>query len=385
MHIAIVVGETSGDLLGSRLLVELKKIWPQARYEGIGGPEMQAQGFHSLIPMAELSVMGLFEVLKHYPRLRRCRFTLEEHFICHPPLFYIGIDAPDFNLGLESVLRKRGIPTIHYVSPSVWAWRQYRLTKIAKACDLMLTLFPFETECYQQHHIPVTFVGHPLADEIPLQVDKLSLRQQLNLSPNRPIIALLPGSRVQEIRQLGTIFWETAAWLLKHHADLQFLIPAANIQLEVLIRQQIANRPGPFILLKGQSREAMGAADMVLAASGTATLEALLLKRPLVVAYRFNTFTYHLAKPWVHVPYFSLPNLLAQAPLVAEFLQDEVTPENLGKAMLPFLENSGQIHDLVGQFDLIHRQLRQNASVQAAQAIHALWVERSQAEQSQSL
>ena len=331
MHIAIIAGELSGDILVAGLIHAIRAHYPDAIIEGIGGPQMLAAGFQSHYPLETLSVMGLVEVLKHYPRLKKCRDSLRDHFLQHPPDVFIGIDAPDFNLGLETILKSAGIKTVHYVSPSVWAWRQYRLRKIARACDLMLTLFPFEAEYYQRHQIPVRFVGHPLADEIPLQTDKQAARMRLNLPPQGVWVALLPGSRRNEVRQLGIPFLQTARWLLAQRSDLQFIVPLANAHLKALFTEQIAEiAPDlPLTLLDGQSREAMAAADVVLMASGTATLEAMLLKRPMVVAYRMAELTYWLAKWLVHIPYFSLPNLLAQEALVPEFLQHQVCPEKL--------------------------------------------------------
>jgi len=371
MHIAIIAGELSGDILGAGLIQAIRAHYPDAIIEGIGGPQMLAAGFQSHYPLETLSVMGLVEVLKHYPRLKKCRDSLRDHFLQHPPDVFIGIDAPDFNLGLETILKSAGIKTVHYVSPSVWAWRQYRLRKIARACDLMLTLFPFEAEYYQRHQIPVRFVGHPLADEIPLQTDKQAARMRLNLPPQGVWVALLPGSRRNEVRQLGIPFLQTARWLLAQRSDLQFIVPLANAHLKALFTEQIAEiAPDlPLTLLDGQSREAMAAADVVLMASGTATLEAMLLKRPMVVAYRMAELTYWLAKWLVHIPYFSLPNLLAQEALVPEFLQHQVCPEKLGTACLDLLDNSNKINGLQNRFMELHHQLRRSASQEAANAI----------------
>jgi len=371
MHIGIIAGELSGDLLGAGLIRVLRASYPDALIEGIGGPQMLAAGFHSHYPLETLSVMGLVEVLKHYPRLKKCRDNLRDHFLQHPPDVFIGIDAPDFNLGLEFALKTAGIPTIHYVSPSVWAWRQYRLPKIARACDLMLTLFPFEADYYIQHHIPVQFIGHPLADQIPLETDKQIARKHLGLPTEGLWLALLPGSRYNEVKQLGTVFLNTALWLLQQHPDLHFIVPLANPRLKKLFSQQLTEiAPDlPITLLEGQSHEAMAIADVVLMASGTATLEAMLLKRPMVVAYRLNQLTYWLAKRLVHVPYFSLPNLLAQEPLIPEFLQAEVMPEKLGMAILEWLENPDKVAKLNNRFTELHHDLRRNASQQAATAI----------------
>ena len=374
MRIGIVAGELSGDLLGGGLIQALRAIHPNAIIEGIGGSQMIASGFHSYYPLETLAVMGLVEVIKHFPRLKRCREQLRTYFSQHPPDVFIGIDAPDFNLGLEYALKVAGIPTVHYVSPSVWAWRHYRLRKIARSCDLMLTLFPFEADYYQQHAIPVRCVGHPLADQIPFQTDQQLARQQLNLPSAKKWVTILPGSRRQEVLQLGIPFLQTAQWLLTHEPQLRFLVPLASHSLKELFYQQLAQvAPNlPITLLLGQSHEAMIAGDVVLTASGTATLEAMLFKRPMVVAYRLATVTYWLARWLVHVPYFSLPNLLARQQLVAEFLQDQVTPENLGTALLYWLKNPQAVKTLQKHFTQLHHQLRLDANHRAAQAILAL-------------
>lgn len=370
----MVAGELSGDLLGGGLIQALRANHPNTIIEGIGGPQMLAAGCHSHYPLETLSVMGLVEVIKHFSQLKQCRDQLRTYFLQHPPDLFIGIDAPDFNLGLEQALKSAGIPTVHYVSPSVWAWRHYRLRKIARSCDLMLTLFPFEADYYQQHAIPVRFVGHPLADQIPLQTDPQTARQQLNLPPAEKWVTLLPGSRRHEVLQLGIPFLQTAQWLLTHYPQMRFLVPLASHSLKALFCQQLAQvAPNlPITLLIGQSHEAMAAADVVLTASGTATLEAMLLKRPMVVAYRLAAVTYWLARWLVHIPYFSLPNLLAQEQLVAEFLQDQVTPENLGTALLYWLENPQAVKILQNHFTKIQFQLRLGANQQAAQAILAI-------------
>jgi len=369
MRIGIIAGEMSGDILGAGLIQVLRACHPNALIEGIGGPQMLAAGFHSHYPLETLSVMGLVEVLKHYPRLKKCRDSLRDHFLQNPPDVFIGIDAPDFNLGLEYALKAAGIPTVHYVSPSVWAWRQYRLRKIARACDLMLTLFPFEAEYYQRHNIPVRFVGHPLADDTPLQTDKQAARSRLGLATDGVWVAMLPGSRRNEVQQLGLPFIETARWLLAQRSDLRFVVPLANANLGNIFRQQMAGQDLPFFLINGQSRDAMAAADVVLMASGTATLEAMLLKRPMVVAYRVALLTYWLARFLVHIPFFSLPNLLAGERLVPEFLQGQVTPENLGAAVLHWLDNPSEVDGLEVRFSELHQRLRLSASEQAAGAV----------------
>lgn len=374
LRIGIIAGELSGDLLGAGLIHALKKERPDSLIEGIGGPQMLAAGFHSHYPLEMLSVMGLVEVIKHYPRLKKCRDGLCQHFLQYRPDIFIGIDAPDFNLGLERILKTAGIPTVHYVSPSVWAWRAYRLRKIAKACHMMLTLFPFEAAYYQRHHVPVQFVGHPLADHLPLHNEPQVARTQLGLSPSATYVALLPGSRRQEIEQLSQPFLKTAHWLLKQRPDVHFIIPLAQGSFQVILQQHIAQIAAhlPVTLLTGQAQTAMAAADVVLMASGTATLEAMLLKRPMVVAYRLAPLTYQLAKRLVHIPYFSLPNLLAQAALVPEFLQHQVIPEKLGAAVLHWLNNPSQVKALQDRFIGLHQTLKQEADQQAAKAVLSL-------------
>jgi lipid-A-disaccharide synthase len=371
MRIGIVAGELSGDLLGAGLINVLRTKYPDAIIEGIGGSKMLAAGFNSHFPLETLSVMGLVEVLKHYVEIKKCHDSLYDYFLQQPPDVFIGIDAPDFNLSLEYKLKKAGIPTVHYVSPSVWAWRQYRLAKIARACDLMLTLFPFEADYYHKHNIPVHFVGHPLADAIPLDTDQKLARNKLGLNTNGKFIALLPGSRFNEVTQLTNPFLNTAHWLLKQQADLEFLVPLANSKIKQYFVKQISNDL-PIQLFDGKSHEVMAAADVVLMASGTATLEAMLLKRPMVVAYRMANLTYWLAKFLVHIPYFSLPNLLAKKLLVPEFIQDQVITENLGPAVLEWLNNSHKVQILQNSFTELHHNLRQSANKEAAQAILSL-------------
>lgn len=373
MHIAIVAGELSGDLLGAGLMAALRVHYPQLRFTGIGGPAMLAQGFQTIFPMEQLAVMGLVEVLRHLPELLARRRQLCRQFIADPPLALIGIDAPDFNLGLERQLRAYGIPTVHYVSPSVWAWRPWRVRKIARAVDLMLTLFPFEAGFYQQHGVRVRAVGHPLADAIPLRNDSAAARRTLGLpAPDEaPVIALLPGSRLGEVSRLGPLLLETALWLNARRPELRFVLPAATPHLyETLAGMQAERAPAlPLTLVQGQSREAMAAADVVALASGTATLEAMLLKRPMVVAYRVAPATAWLARRLVRVSHFALPNLLAGQELVPEFIQEAATVENLGPAVLRWLDEPLARERLTAEFDALHRELRCDASRQAADAV----------------
>ncbi len=376
MHVAMVAGELSGDLLGAGLMAALRERYPQARFSGIGGPEMLAQGFHSLAPLERLAVMGLVEVLRHLPELLRIRRALYQHWLAAPPQVFIGIDAPDFNLGLERRLRARGIPTVHYVSPSVWAWRPWRVRKIARAVSLMLTLLPFEEEFYRKHGVPVRHVGHPLADAIPPRSDPLLARQSLNLDwpADSVVVALLPGSRLGEVSRLGPVFLETARWLHARRPELRFLIPAATSRLyEVLtaLRERYAPVP-PLTLARGHSRAVMAAADVALLASGTATLEAMLLKRPMVVAYRVAPATAWIARRLLTVSHFALPNLLAGREVVPEFIQEAATVANLGPAMLRWLDDATARKELVTEFDALHVRLRRDANRQAAAAVAEL-------------
>jgi len=376
MHVAMVAGELSGDLLGAGLIAALRARYPQARFSGIGGPEMLAQGFHTVAPLERLAVMGLVEVLSHLPELLRIRRALHQHWLADPPQVFVGIDAPDFNLGLERRLRARGVPTVHYVSPSVWAWRPWRVRKIARAVSLMLTLLPFEAAFYRDHGVPVRHVGHPLADAIPLRSDPLLARQSLHLDwpAEAKVVALLPGSRLGEISRLGPVFLETARWLHARRPELRFLIPAATRRLhEVLTALRDQSAPAlPLALVQGHSRAAMAAADVVLLASGTATLEAMLLKRPMVVAYRVAPATAWIARRLLTVSHFALPNLLAGRELVPEFIQEAATAANLGPAVLRWLDETVTREALTAEFDVLHDQLRRDASRQAATAIAEL-------------
>ncbi len=371
MRIGIVAGEASGDLLGAGLIKAIRKHYPHAVFEGIAGPQMIEAGARSLFPMERLSVMGFSEVFGRLRELLGIRRQLARRFIGDPPDVFIGIDAPDFTLGLERRLHQAGIKTVHYVSPSVWAWRQRRVKKIVKSTDLMLTLFPFEAEFYREHRMPVHFVGHPLADIIPLQPDQAAARQALGLPATGEVLALLPGSRSTELNHLAATFIDTARWLKLQRPDLQIVVPLANAerraQFQAILAAALA--PPPLMLVDGRAREVMAAADVVLLASGTASLEAMLLKRPMVVAYRMAPFSYWLAKRLLKVSSVSLPNLLADDILVPELLQDEATPDQLGQAVLYYLENPHAAAEVMERFKEIHRELRQGASQQAARAV----------------
>lgn len=371
MRIGIVSGESSGDLLGAGLIKSIKQQFPDAKFEGIGGPLMLEQGMKTLFPMDRLAVMGITEVLGRFRELLRIRRELFDYFTCHPPDVFVGIDAPDFNLALECKLRNSGIKTAHYVSPSVWAWRQYRIKKIKRSVDLMLTLFPFEAEYYKRSKLPVRFVGHPLADSIPMHNDQKATRRELGLPLDKKIIALLPGSRSLELRYLSELFLQTAHWCLQRESNLHFVAPMVNIerqkQFEAVLEK--CKFELPITILRQQSQQGIVASDVALLASGTITLECLLLNRPMVVAYRLSPVTYQLLKLIVKVDKFCLPNLLANDAIVPEFIQDDATIENLGNELLDYLNNSTNKSTLNKQFSSIHLELKKDASSTAASAI----------------
>lgn len=372
MRVYLVAGELSGDILGAGLMQALRRRRPDVEFRGIGGPRMQAQGLASLYPLETLSVMGLFEVLKHLPGLIKVRRHLERDALAWRPDVMIGIDAPDFNLGLELKLRQRGIRTCHYVSPSVWAWRQGRVKKIARAVDAMLTFLPFEAAFYAEHRVPVAYVGHPLADELPLVNDRGAAREALGLDPATPTLALLPGSRSNEVRFQGEIFLRAATALRERLGELQVVVPAASPQrreeLEALLERfpRLAER---VTLCDGRSREAMTAADAVLLTSGTAALETMLCHRAMVVAYRMAPATYWLAQRLVKTRWISLPNLIAQEELVPELIQDAVDAERLVETLTPWFADSTRREALETRFAELHAGLQRGASERAASAV----------------
>ena len=373
LRIGIVVGEASGDILGAGLMTALRKHFPNAEFSGIGGPRMLALGFHSFFPQDRLAVMGLVEPLKRLPELLKIRAFLRDHFIANPPAVFIGIDAPDFNLTLEGDLKEKGILTAHYVSPSVWAWRQKRVHKIARSVDLMLTLLPFEAEFYQQHQVPVAFVGHHLADEIPLDVDQQAARNTLHIAQDAKVVALLPGSRSNEVERLGQLFMETAVHCLRRNPALQFIIPAANADRYRQLHLQLSSYIDyPIHLVNGQSQTVMAAADVVLMASGTTALEAMLLKRPMVIAYKLSWLSWAILSRMVKTPYVGLPNLLAGKKLVPELLQDDATPENMSAAVMHYFEHPQETQALRDTFYDMHQSIKRNASDRAADAIAQL-------------
>ncbi len=364
--IALVAGEASGDILGAGLMASLKQQHPNVQFIGVGGPKMEAEGLVSMFPMERLSIMGLVEVLGRLPELIKRRAKLIKDIIAAKPNVFIGIDAPDFNLGIELKLRETGIKTIHYVSPSVWAWKQKRVFKIKKACDLVLTLFPFEAKFYEKYDVPVCFVGHPLANTIPLEVDRVAAKTTLGILQDNKVVALMPGSRGGEVSRLAPVFLKTADIILEHYPNTKFVIPCANQQRKEQIEELLISHKLPITLLDGQSHETLAACDVVLIASGTATLEALLYERPMVVAYKLASLTYWIAKRLVKTPYVSLPNILAGRLLVPEMIQDKAEPDKLFAELQPLLE--GKTKEQTDSFKAIHLTLRQNASEKAAEA-----------------
>lgn len=370
-RIALIAGEHSGDILGADLIRALKQQLPDAEFFGIGGPRMRAQGFQALFDMEELAVMGIVEVLGRLPRLLQVRREILQQIIARSPDVFIGIDAPDFNLPVELKLKQAGIKTVHYVSPSVWAWRQKRIFKIAAATNMVLALLPFEKAFYDKFAVPCEFVGHTLADQMALTVDKAVAKQALGLQAEQPLLALMPGSRSNEIKLLAADFFRTAAQLLAEQPQLQLvcnMVTEQKAQIYQQIKQQVAPDL-PVTLLIGQARQTLEAADAVLITSGTATLEAMLAKTPMVVAYRTNWLTYQIARRLVNLEHFSLPNLLAGKALVPEFLQDTVTPFALADAMRPLLSTASTKQQTVAEFTRLHQQIRCDASERAAQVI----------------
>ena len=341
------------------------------QFSGIGGSKMQAEGMRSAVDMERLSVMGLFEPLKRLPELLRIKRDFVERCIAQPPDLFVGIDSPDFNLRVAAQLHTAGIKTAHYVSPSVWAWRQKRVLKIKQSVDLMLTLFPFEEQFYQQHEVPVCFVGHPLADELPVESHKWQYREQLGLSQDSCYVAVLPGSRRGESERMMPLFLQTMEWLAERRPDIRFLIPAANEMIKGYVTSLLVSHPllERCQIHSGQSQQIMGASDTVLLASGTSTLEAMLLKTPMVMAYKLSAVTYNIVKHMITLPYFALPNLLAGEKLVPEFIQHEAEPEAMGLAVLSELENEARPQQLQERFVEIHRSIKRDASSRAAEAL----------------
>jgi lipid-A-disaccharide synthase len=371
LRIGFVAGESSGDQLGAALIDALRARVPGLECFGVAGPRMIAAGCEAWANAEELAVMGLAEVLRHLPRLLRLRRRLVARFVAARPQVFVGIDAPEFNLGLAARLKARGLRTVQYVSPQVWAWRQGRVRTIGRACDLVLCLLPFETSFYASHGVHAVFVGHPLADQIALDPDRGAARRALQIRGDAQVIALLPGSRVSEVARLGADFAGAAAWIAARRPAVQFIAPMATRAVRDVFARQAAHAMPRIRLTDGGAREALAACDVALVASGTATLETLLSKRPMVVAYRLAAATVFVARrlALVKSPYMALPNLLAGRSLVPEFFQDEVTPEALGGALLRELDDPAHTAELVAEFRRMHVELRCGGAERAANAI----------------
>lgn len=373
--IALVAGEVSGDILGAGLIRALKVKYPNAHFVGIAGERMIAEGCETLVDMEEIAVMGLAEIVKHLPRLLKIRKMVVETMSAQKPDIFIGIDAPEFNLYVEDKLKAQGIKTVHYVSPSVWAWRQKRIYKIARATDLVLAFLPFEKAFYDRFNVPCRFVGHTMADSIPLKPDRHEACNVLNIDEKQRYMAILVGSRSAEVELLSEPFLQTALRLKEKFPDLKFLVPLINQKRRQQF-EQFKARLAPdldMILLDGNARQAMIAAEVTLLASGTAALECMLCKSPMVVGYRMKPLTYFLAKHLVKTPYISLPNLLADEMLVPEMLQEDCTAEKLTEKLIPYLEQDESAvqnrHVLIQRFTDLHQQIQCDADKQAAQAV----------------
>ena len=372
--VMIIAGEISGDLLGAPLVKALKDKNSDLNFIGVAGENMQKEGVKSLFPMEELSLMGITEVLPHIPHLFKRRDELVQAAKDQDVKALITIDAPDFNLALETRLKQSGIKTAHWVSPTVWAWRQGRVKKLRQAVDLMLCIFDFEVDFLQQHQVPAAYVGHPLADQIPLQpVDPLVVRSELGLAPERPVVALLPGSRMSEVSRLAEPFAETACWLKRQKPELQFVAPMVNETIKQAFQAALAKQ-SPSVdvkLLDGRSSVAISAADLVLTASGTATLETLLLKKPMVVAYRLSPLTAWLIRRFnlLKTPYVAIANLLSEKMLAPEFLQEACQAERMGQAIVDLLDDPQQREEIAQRYQQIHQHLRQNAAERAADLV----------------
>lgn len=368
----MVAGEASGDLLASHLIDALQRRLPDVHFYGIGGPRMEAVGFQSHFPAEKLAVRGYAEVIRHYREITGIRRRLLAELLDNPPQAFIGVDAPDFNLHLEKRLKAHGIPAIHYVSPSIWAWRGGRIHGIARSVSHMLALFPFEEVIYRRHGIPVSYVGHPLADIIPLEVNRAAVRERLNLPQDQTIFALLPGSRQSELHYMAGTFIDTAKRLHERFPQARFLVPLATRQTRDMFEQSLYSLKAlelPITRLFGHAQDAMAAADGVLVASGTATLEAALLKKPMVIAYRMSPWSWRLMRHMKYQPWVGLPNILSERFVVPEFLQDDATPENLAQALGNLVEDNETSCRIAQEFIHLHERLKQDSAEKAADAI----------------
>ncbi|WP_297573842.1 lipid-A-disaccharide synthase [uncultured Deefgea sp.] len=374
-RIAIVAGEASGDLLGAALIQALLHLFPTAQFSGVAGPKMLAAGAKTIEPMETLSVGGIVEVIRHLPNLLKLRRRLVRSIKNERPDLLITIDAPDFNIGLARKVKRCGIQTVHYVSPSVWAWRPERIKAIAKAVSHMLLILPFEKAIYQQANIPATYVGHPLADLMPLMDEQLKMREILNIGTTQKVLAVLPGSRQREVKVMAAIFVKTALRLSEMQTDMVFLVPFITRETRQIFESEIWLQNAQLLdwrLMFGHSHEAMIASDAILLASGTAALEAMLAKKPVVVAYKISPLTYKIVKRKFLLPYVSLPNIIAGRFIVPEFLQDEAEPDNLAQALNNYLLDKTLSSELAAVFTLQHQTLQCNAAARAAAAVALL-------------
>lgn len=370
LRLAMAAGEASGDLLASLLMGGLKERWPALQTQGIGGPRMAAAGFEAWWPSDRLAVRGYVEVLRHYRGIKAIRDQLAARLRADPPRAFIGIDAPDFNLGLEAQLRQAGIPAIHFVCPSIWAWRGGRARKMAASCDHVLCLFPFEPELLQRHGVSATYVGHPLADTIPLEPPRQQARAALGIAEAEAVVSVLPGSRRSEIEAIAPVFLQAAELLHRQRPELKFVLPVAP-GLRALVQQALAvHAPAlPLQLLDGRSHEALAACDVTLIASGTATLEAALFKRPMVIGYRMNALSWQIMKRLAYQPWVGLPNILAREFLVPELIQERCTAPALAAAVLGWLDDAPACQRLAQRFADIHHLLRRDTARRATDAI----------------
>ncbi|MGB0834258.1 MAG: lipid-A-disaccharide synthase [Psychrobium sp.] len=372
IRIGIVAGEISGDILGASFIKSIKKRYPNAVFEGIGGPQMIEQGCHSLFDMEELSVMGLVEVFSRLRRLFAVKRALFEHFTANPPDVFVGIDAPDFNLRLELQLKEAGIKTVQYVSPSIWAWRQKRIFKVAKATNLVLALLPFEKEFYDKYDFPCDFVGHTLADQIAPDMSKQDARDKLGLEQDAKYLALMPGSRGSELKYNSQMYLEAALRLKEKYPELRFVIPLVNEQRKAqFLAAQTQHAPDLDItIIDGQSRDVMAASDVIMLASGTATLEGLLVNRPMVVVHKIHWLTYKIFKPMMKIEHYSLPNLLAKKELIVELIQDDATIDNIVTEASKLLDSDNQA--MLNEFSKLQQLLKCDASERAADSVLGL-------------
>ncbi|MDP3583581.1 MAG: lipid-A-disaccharide synthase [Thiobacillus sp.] len=368
MDIGLIAGEASGDLLGAHFVAALKQNHPNLRAAGIAGPRMVEAGVEAIYPSDKLAVNGYVEVLRHLPELLWIRSRITRHFLNERPRVFVGIDAPDFNFVLEAKLKQAGIPTVHFVSPSIWAWRPERIHRIKQAVSHMLVVFPFEEQIYRDAGIPVSYVGHPLADVIPLEPDTAGARAALGLVSG-PVIALLPGSRLSEVKRHARLMLDAAVRIHQLHPRAQFVLPAASEAAARLIRQAAQGLDLPLHILAGQSHTALAACDVALVASGTATLEAALFKKPMVITYRVPALTAYLMRKKALQPWIGLPNILARDFVVPERIQEAATPENLANDALAWLADAPRREAAVDTFRAMHLSLRQNASARIAEAL----------------